>query len=116
MHRLSLYYGGGLVYRGLIPGRNEDEIGVGVAAALNGSHFRRAQQRAETPVDHAEITLEMSYAINVRPEIVIQPDVQYIINPGTDPGVRNALVIGARLQLNLNWFEGPSTTSVEIQK
>ncbi|MBA3611854.1 MAG: carbohydrate porin [Nitrospirales bacterium] len=116
VHRLSLYYGGGLVYRGLIPGRNEDEIGVGVVAALNGSHFRRAQQRAETPVDHAEITLEMSYAINVRPEIMIQPDVQYIINPGTDPTVRNAVVVGARLQLNLNRFEGPSTTSVEIQK
>lgn len=115
VHRISQYYGAGFVYRGLIPGRNADEIGVGVATALNGSHFKRAQQRAGSPVDRAEIALEMSYAINVRPEIVIQPDVQYIINPGTDPSVGNALVIGARLELNLNWFEGP-TTSVEILK
>jgi porin len=116
VHRLSQYYGGGVVYRGLIPGRHTDEIGLGVAAALNGSHFKRAQHRAGNSVDHAEIVLEMSYAITLSPELVIQPDVQYIINPGTDPSVNNAFVIGARVGLNLNWFEGPSTTSVEIQR
>ncbi|MCA9420109.1 MAG: carbohydrate porin [Nitrospira sp.] len=115
VNRLSRYYGAGLVYRGLIPGRDADEIGLGVGAAFNGSHFKRAQQKAEIPVDNAEITVEMSYTINVREEIVVQPDLQYIMNPGTDPAVRNALVVGVRLELNLNWFEGP-TTSVEILK
>jgi carbohydrate-selective porin OprB len=48
-------------------------------------------------------------------ELVIQPDMQYIINPSPDPTVGNVLVVGVRLEVNLNWFEGP-TTSVEIQK
>lgn len=46
---------------------------------------------------------------------ISQSDLQYIVNPSTDPTVRNALVVGVRLEVNLNWFEGP-TTSVEIQK
>jgi carbohydrate-selective porin OprB len=29
----------------------------------------------------------------------VQPDVQYVIHPGTDPGIANAVVIGSRLQL-----------------
>ena len=36
--------------------------------------------------------------------MIVQPDLQYIMNPDTDPKVKNALVIGARIVLNLNWF------------
>ena len=115
VNRFSQYYGGGLVYRGLIPRRDDDEIGVGVAAALNGSHFERAQQNAGDAVDNVEIALEMTYSFNISPEITIQPNLQYIINPDTNPAIKDAFVIGARLALNWNWFEGP-TTSVEQQK
>lgn len=63
-------------------------------------------------MNDAEIALEMTYSIIIRPEIIIQPNVQYIINPDTNSIVRNAIVIGARLELNLDWFEA-QTTSVE---
>jgi porin len=115
VHRISQYFGGGLVYQGLIPGRGADLVGVGIAAAVNGSHYKKSQKKAGSSVEDAEVALELSYAINVRQELVIQPDLQYIINPSTDPTVRNALVVGVRLEVNLNWFEGP-TTSVEILK
>ncbi len=115
VNRFSQYYGGGLVYRGLIPSRHEDEIGIGAAAALNGSHFERAQRIAGDAVDDAEIALEMTYSINISPEIIIQPNLQYIINPDTDLRIQNAWVLGARVELNWNWFDGP-TTSVEILK
>jgi len=115
VNRFSQYYGGGMVYRGLLPNRENDEIGIGVAAAFNSSHFERAQQRSGNSVDTAEIAVEMTYAINVRSEIIIQPNIQYIINPDTNPAIQNALVVGARVEFNLNWFEGP-TTAVEIQK
>ena len=104
-----------MVYRGLISHRNDDEIGVGVAAALNGSHFKRAQRKTERSVDDAEVALEMTYAININERIIIQPNLQYIINPDTDPRIRNALVIGARLELNLDWF-GSQATSVKNRK
>ena len=115
VNRFSQYYGGGFVYRGLIPSRDKDEIGIGIAAALNGSHFERAQRTVGIAVDDAEIALEMAYSIHISPEMIIQPDIQYIINPDTNPAIRDAFVVGARLEVNLSWFEGP-TTSVEIQK
>lgn len=105
VNRFSQYYSGGLTYKGLVPGRDFDWMGVGVAAARHGSHFQRAQRKAGQSVDDAEIALEFTYAMSVLPKMVIQPDVQYIINPDTNPTVRNALVLGVRVQLHMNWFE-----------
>jgi porin len=31
--------------------------------------------------------------------VTLQPDIQYIINPGTDPSLDDAVVIGARMGL-----------------
>lgn len=104
VNRFSQYYGGGLVYTGLIPGRNFDQTGIGAAAALNGKYFKRSQRRAGQEVDTAEITLEIAHSIFVNPNLIIQPDMQYVINPGTVPGRKNALVLGIRLEFNLNWF------------
>ena len=115
VNRFSQYYGGGMVYRGLLPNRNDDEIGIGVAAALNGSHFEKSQRKAGVPVDGAEIALELTYAFNLLPDMILQPDFQYILNPDTNPAIDNAFVVGARVEVNINWFGGPAT-SVEIQK
>ena len=105
VNRFSQYYGGGLVYRGLIPGRPKDETGLGIAAALNGSHFERARQQAGVGVDDAEVTFELTHAINVTPDVLIQPNMQYIMNPDTNPSILNALVLGVRVGLNVNWFD-----------
>ncbi len=105
VNQFSQYYGGGVVYQGLLPGRPTDETGFGVAAALNSSHFERAQQQSGINVDDAEVAFEFTYALNLTPEVLIQPTIQYIINPGTNPSISNALVLGARLGLNVNWFD-----------
>lgn len=116
VNRFSQFYGGGLVYTGLIPGRNVDALGIAAAATFNSSHFERARQQEGQPVDDAEIALEFTYAINISPELVIQPDLQYIVNPDTNPHVRNALVLGVRIQINLNWFEDPDAPAVDMQR
>ncbi|MEX2490886.1 MAG: carbohydrate porin [Nitrospirales bacterium] len=103
-NRFSQYYGGGFVYTGLLPGRQFDQTGLGVAAAINGKYYKRSQRNAGQSVDTAEITLEATHAFFVNPDLIIQPDVQYVINPGTVPGRKNALVLGARLEVNFNWF------------
>ena len=54
VNRFSQYYGGGFVYRGLFPSREDDEFGFGVAAALNGNHFERAQNNRGNTVDDSE--------------------------------------------------------------
>jgi len=110
VNRFSQYYGGGLVYTGLFPGRKFDQTGLGAAAAVNGKYYKRSQRRAGQSVDTAEITLEFTHSIFVNPNLIIQPDVQYVINPDTVQGRKNALVLGVRLEFNLNWFK-PSRIS-----
>ena len=104
VNRFSQYYGGGLVYTGLFPGRKFDQTGLGAAAAVNGKYFKRAQRNAGQSVETAEITLEATHAFFVNPNLIIQPDIQYVMNPNTVPGRKNALVLGVRLELNFNWF------------
>ena len=48
--------------------------------------------------DH-EINLELTYFANITSHLSIQPDIQYVINPGLDGSLDNALVFGIRLQL-----------------
>lgn len=106
VQRISQYYGGGMVYRGLF-GRVFDQTGIGVAAALNGKPFMKAQRRVGQPVEKAEIALELAHSAFITPNLTIQPDVQYIINPGTMPGRKNALLLSVRLEVNFSWFGIP---------
>lgn len=82
----------GVVYAGLIPGRDEGLFGFGVNGAHNSSDFRQANG----PADSSETAFEITYADNLTPWLNIQPDLQYIVNPGTTPGVDDAWVVGTR--------------------
>ncbi len=91
------YFGAGINYIGLIPNRNSDEFGLGVAHARNSDDFldvSPTQNRAET-------ALELFYRMDVTPWLTLQPDIQYIINPGTVSTGDDALVINLRLEINL---------------
>ncbi len=105
VNRFSHYFGGGMVYIGLIPGRDMDETGFGFSIARNGNHYKSGQRFQGKRVNDQEVDLEWTYAIHLLPEFTIQPDVQYVINPNTDPTRDNALVLGVRLELTLNWFQ-----------
>lgn len=82
----------GAVFGGFVPTRPEGQIGIGVSAASNGSRYKTAN----APVDDQETQLELTYADQILPWLAIQPDLQYTVNPGTTPGVSNALTAGIR--------------------
>jgi porin len=105
VNRFSHYFGGGLVYRGLIPGRNFDETGFGFAIARNSSHYKDGQGQEGKRVSAQEVALEWTHTIHFSPALTIQPDVQYIIHPHTDPTRNNALALILRLELTLNLFK-----------
>ncbi|HEV2055394.1 MAG TPA: carbohydrate porin [Methylomirabilota bacterium] len=77
-----------LSYRGLIPGRDKDTA----AFALYYGGFSR-----DLPGQTYELVLEWTYAIALTRWLTIQPDVQYVINPGGRSSVGNAVVVGAQL-------------------
>ena len=85
-----------VVATGLIASLPEDQIGLGVMVANAGNKFLSG---IAEPKDQ-EINLELTYFANLTSHLSIQPDLQYVINPGMDGSVDNALVFGVRLQLN----------------
>lgn len=79
---------GGVVYRGLISGRDEDVLGAGVAWA---ELFKGGSDR--------ETVYEFFYKARITPRVSLQPDIQYIVTPsGIYP---DALAIGMRFQVDL---------------
>jgi porin len=99
----------GLAYNGLIPGRENDSVGVSVDYARISSRASRLNQDTRFftgnplfPIRNYEMALELTYQAQVTPWLLAQPDVQYINNPGgrvlnADGSVRpNALVFGLR--------------------
>jgi len=96
VNQFQYYFRGGLAYTGLVPGRDEDVMGLGVSMAFNGDKFKTAIRNSGEQVDDAEIVIEGTYLIQLLPWLSIQPDFQYVINPGTDPNIDNSFLVGAR--------------------
>lgn len=96
-NELSDYIGAGVNFTGLLPSRPDDVLGLGMARAQTSNVFRRALPGARS----AETALELTYYVPVNPHLSIQPDIQYIFNPGADPSANHALVLGARAVLSL---------------
>ena len=95
---IAVYLGTGLNYIGLLPGRDRDVLGFAMAHARNSHAFLEAQP-AGTP--RAETSLELTYRAELLPWLRLQPDVQYIIHPGTNPHRPNALVLTLQVRVTL---------------
>jgi porin len=99
VNRFGTYIGAGLVASGIISGRTDDQFGIGVAMGRNGSGYTASQQQLGVPVSAAETTIEISYLAQLTPWIGIQPDLQYVIHPNTDPNIANATILQIRAQV-----------------
>ena len=97
MNRFSSYVGAGVVGSGWGPMQDSDQAGLSIAYARNGSHYLRAV--ASTRPRRAETTVELSYLSKVSKFMTLQPDIQYVIHPDTDPSLANALVLQLRFEL-----------------
>lgn len=96
VHPIHGYLGGGIAY-----GTEERRVGIAVAharlgrpAMLAGDAFGNRPKRAET-------NIELSYSHALSDRIRVQPDVQYIVNPGWVAGRADALLVGARVEISL---------------
>ena len=93
---INFYIDGGLTYKGVIPTRDHDVLGVAVAY---GHLSDNPQDNEGNSNPGYEIVLEATYQIELTPWLSLQPDLQYVIHPsGTD--ISNALVLGARATLS----------------
>jgi porin len=98
-NRFGSYVGAGLVASGLFPGPS-NEAGIAFASARNGSHYMEQQEQLGTPAQRSETAVELSYLAQITKSVAVQPDLQYIVHPNTDPAIRNALAFLLRFEVS----------------
>jgi porin len=92
-NQVSFYADCGLNYNGLLPGRDNDVFGVALSYTKIGSDYLVN----DVPVHSGhETVLEATYQIQVTNYFSIQPDFQYIFDPGAFQHRPNAIVAGVR--------------------
>ena len=98
---VNSYIGAGIHYVGLIPERDNDEIGLGIAAAnykCEGIEFDEGQDQNGNAF---ECILELTYKAHLTNWMVFQPDIQYVINPAACYQNNYSFVVGTRMQIIL---------------
>ncbi len=101
VNRVDFFLGGGLRLKGPLASRPEDGLAVGMTHASNGSPFLRVRESAGEPMEEGETVLELTYRAHLGERVTLQPDLQWIMNPGTDPDIADALVLGIRAHVLL---------------
>lgn len=86
----------GLVYKGLLPRHDEDLLGLGIASARFSDHFQTAEAKNDTEIAPSETAIELFYKALVGKSLSLQPDIQYIANPGGQ--YKDALLPGLRFE------------------
>ena len=100
---VARYVGAGFVLSGFSVARPDDQWGLSIAMAGTGQDSRRAADSAGTPIDRAETAIEMTYRAPLTDWLTLQPDIQYVINPGADRSLEDALILGLRFEISGAW-------------
>ena len=99
--RFGSYTGVGAVYRGPFARRDGDELGLAIAAVHNSAFYKQTLRETGQPVAASEVNVEATYLAALASWLALQADLQYVINPDTDPALANSLVAMLRLQISL---------------
>lgn len=102
LNQFPLFVDGGIIYKGLIPYRDQDVAAVGTSYGLWSNEIRRLEQDNmdyNGSTQHRqvyEMMFDFTYKAQITPWLYIQPDMQYILHPGGTGYIRDAYVIGFR--------------------
>lgn len=83
---IDAYFDGGLVAKGLAPGRPDDVAGLAFAYAGFSPSLRAADRAANEGVAHkAEKMIEATYKAQIVPGLTVAPTFQYVMRPNGGP-------------------------------
>lgn len=92
-NQVDQHFAAGLVYRGLLPSRDIDTIGLGV------TQIAFCKDQTELTGQTNETAVEMFYKARFGERWAVEPDLQYIARPNGDGN--DALVVGVRFEAAL---------------
>lgn len=100
VNQIRFNIGTGVLFKGIIPFRPKDRIGLAMSHAEAGNEYLQSQTSAGVSVKAAETAFEFNYRFEAIPGVALQPDFQYIRYPNFNPGTHHASVIAFRFELN----------------
>lgn len=95
--QVGSYIGAGFTWAGLIPTREDDVFGLGIAHARFGDDFEDANADFAT----AETAIELTYAAQVHERVNVQPFLQFVRDPGSEADIDDAVLLGVRVGITL---------------
>lgn len=85
----------GFVWQGLVPGRNQDKLlGAVLVGSLSSDYADSVAAGPRGRPGNSEVVLDFSYIISLVGTAFVQPNIQYIMNPGGYSSTQDALVVG----------------------
>lgn len=94
-NQINYYIGGGFTWGGFWSKRQNDLIGIGFARAELSNYYRRLNNAYL----NSETSIEAFYYFAVSDKLSFMPDLQYILNPGANSEIDNALLFSLRFKL-----------------
>lgn len=91
----------GVVVTGPWPGARGSQLGLAASDARVGGDYRAARRRAGEPAERYERNVELTWRVPLGEHAVLQPDLQYVVNPGAERRIPGAWVVGLRVELSL---------------
>src|SRR5262245_66619994 len=80
---VDFYADGGVTFSGMIPGRADDKLGIGLGYSGISNEAHALDVETGRPIDLTHETLfEICYTAQLRPGLTLPPDFQYIWQPG----------------------------------
>ena len=103
VNKLPYFFDTGLVAYGPFRRRPKDFAGFAVVYGSYSRDLRRAEELQPSlsiGVQQFEMALEWNYGVVIKPGLLFQPDVQYLVHPNGTRTIPNAFTIGANIVVN----------------
>ena len=94
INKFPFFLMSGLIYKGLVPGRSGDTTAVQMSYVKYSDKLKESEQSAGLSTQKYEIAFEFTHKIMITKWMYMQPDIQYIVQPGGTGNIDDALVIG----------------------
>lgn len=91
----------GVVLSGSWPGARGSQLGLAASEARVGADHRVVARLAGRPAERYERNVELTWRVPLGEYVVLQPDLQYVVNPGADRRIPDAWVVGLRVELSV---------------